>query len=369
MIQTRRVLLCTGSGGVGKTTAAAAIAVEAATRGQRVAVLTVDPARRLKDALRLGDLDEHPRAVPIGNGAGHLDAMLLNVKGTFDQLVRTLAADTAQADRILANRLYQNLSTSLIGSAEYMAVETLYRLAHEEDYDLLVVDTPPARHAVDFLDAPRRLVALLDSRAFAILKNPASILPASGSRLASFVLANVLRGLERITGIGLIREIGDFVALIDPLTAALRERMTAVTALLAGPRTAIVLVTSPEPRLAEEAGDLTESLARLGLVVDGVIANRVLPRDLLADAPAAPDTLPADLQRRLVNVHRELAETAARQQATLAPIVEEADAPLLAELPLLSRPPASVDDLRRLAVHLLDPRRPADAVGAGVRSR
>jgi len=194
LIARRRILVCVGSGGVGKTTTAAAIGVAAARSGRRTIVLTVDPAQRLKDALGIGTLDGKPRRVPLGRGT-HLDAMLLDVKRTFDELVRGLATTPDQAARVLENRLYQNLSTTLAGTAEYMAIETVQRLVDENRHDLLVVDTPPARHAVDFLDAPRRLLALLDSRAFSILKDPTSILGGAGSRIAHLILGGVLRGL------------------------------------------------------------------------------------------------------------------------------------------------------------------------------
>src|SRR5262245_14561424 len=248
LLDTRRLVLCVGSGGVGKTTTAAALAVAAARRGRRTVVLTVDPAQRLRDALAIGSLDGHPRAVPLPGG-GRMDAMLLDVKRTFDELIEGLASTPEQARRVLDNRLYQNLSGTLAGSAEYMAVETVLRLAETGKHDLLVVDTPPARHAVDFLDAPRRLLALLDSRAFAILKDPTSILPGAASRLAQFVLTGVLRGLERFTGIGLVREIGDFVGVIEDLTGALRTRVAEVDALLKGDATSLLLITAPEPRL------------------------------------------------------------------------------------------------------------------------
>jgi len=257
-LEEARIVLCVGHGGVGKTTITAALAAWAARRGRRTAVLTVDPAQRLKDTLGLGRGDG-PRRVSLGGlgaRAGHLDAYLLDVKRTFDELIVALAAPE-QARTILENRLYQNLSGSLAGTAEYMAVERVYRLAHEGGYDLVVVDTPPARHAVDFLDAPRRLLALLESRVFGILKDPTSILPAAGSRLAHFVLDSVLRGLERFTGIGLVREVGDFVRAIDTLTVALAARIRSVQATLTGPGTALVLVAAPEPRAAERLDELT----------------------------------------------------------------------------------------------------------------
>src|SRR5215831_10411541 len=238
----RRLVLCVGSGGVGKTTTAAALAVGAARRGRRTAVLTVDPAQRLRDALGLGDLDGRPRRVPLPGDHARLDAMLLDVKRTFDELVVGLASTPEQARRVLDNRIYQNLSGTLAGSAEYMAVESVLRLSETGDYDLLVVDTPPARHAVDFLDAPRRLLALLESRVFGILKDPTSILPGAGSRIAHFVLDAVLRGLERFTGMGLVREVGDFVRAIDTLSLALAARIRAVQTTLTGAGTALVLV-------------------------------------------------------------------------------------------------------------------------------
>jgi anion-transporting ArsA/GET3 family ATPase len=362
LIETKRVVLCAGSGGVGKTTTAAALAIEAARRGRRTAVLTVDPAQRLKDALHLDTIDGRPRAVPLSGEAATLDAMLLDVKRTFDDLVRTLARDEDEATRILANRIYHNLSGTLVGSAEYMAVETVYRLSRDERYDLLVVDTPPARHAVDFLDAPRRLLALLDSRAFAILKNPTGLLPAAGSRLASLVLRGVLAGIERLTGLGLVGEIAEFVELIESLTDQLRERVAAVSALLTSDATAIVLVTAPEPRLADETRDLAESLDRLGLSIDGVIVNRALPQRFFGVAPPPPPPgLPHDLQRRLLDVHRDLSRLAVRERAILAPILTRARAPLLAELPLLGTPPGSLDELEALARHLFAAEPPAQA--------
>jgi anion-transporting ArsA/GET3 family ATPase len=350
----RRLVLCVGSGGVGKTTTAAALAVGAARRGRRTAVLTVDPAQRLRDALGLGDLDGRPRRVPLGGDHARLDAMLLDVKRTFDELVVGLSSTPAQARRVLDNRIYQNLSGTLAGSAEYMAVETVLRLAETGDYDLLIVDTPPARHAVDFLDAPRRLLRLLDSRAFAILKDPTSILPGAGSRVAQYVLGGVLRGLERFTGIGLVGEIGDFVRTIEDLTGALRVRVAEVDALLKSDATSLLLVTAPEPRLTSETEDLVRALADVQLRVHGVLVNRVLPRTVYDADPAGPPAGVTDaLAARLAQAFADLRTLAARQEATLAPLLRTAAAPLLGQVPMLATPPASLTDLETIAACLL----------------
>ena len=357
LVAARRIVVCVGSGGVGKTTTAAALAVDAARRGRRTAVLTVDPARRLKDALGLGTLDGKPRRVPLGRGH-HLDAMLLDVKRTFDELVRGLAPTPAQAARILENRLYQNLSSTLAGTAEYMAIESVQRLAEDPSYDLLVVDTPPARHAVEFLDAPRRLLALLDSRAFAILKDPTSILPATGSRIANLVLSGVVRGLERFTGMTLVREIGEFIGAIEALTGALRARVAQTQTLLRSDATALVLVTAPEPRLTTETETLARALGAVGLRIEGVIVNRALRQDLYG--PAAPEpSFEADvsptLARRLDRVFDDLRIWAARERATLAPLLATAQAPIVAEVPLLPSAPGTLDELVALASHLTPP--------------
>ena len=369
LIDERRVVLCVGSGGVGKTTTAAALAVAAARRGRRTAVLTVDPAQRLRDALGLGDAAGAPHPVPLAGGAARLDAMLLDVKRTFDELVIGLATTPEQARRILDNRLYQNLSGTLAGSAEYMAVESVLRLTETGNYDLVVVDTPPARHAVDFLDAPRRLLALLDSRAFAILKDPTSILGGAGSRLASLVLTGVLRGLERFTGIGLVREIGDFVRVIEDLTGALRARVAQVDTLLKSDATSLVLVTAPEPRLIAETEELARALAAVRLRVQGVVVNRVLPRTIYgaeAAIPPPPSGVGGALAARLERGFADLRTLAARQEATLAPLLRTAGAPLLAEVPLLTASPGSLADLDLVAANLLPEPGAATSSAGGV---
>ena len=217
-------------------------------------MLTVDPAQRLKDALGLATLDGKPRRVPLGRRAVHLDAMLLDVKRTFDELVRRARVDARRRRaRILENRLYQNLSGTLAGTAEYMAVEIGASASpRRASYDLVVVDTPPARHAVDFLDAPRRLLALLDSRAFAILKDPTSILPAAGSRLAHMRAHRRparARALHRHGARARDRRLRRRIE--DAHGRAARARPDGADALLRSDATSLVLVTAPEPRLID----------------------------------------------------------------------------------------------------------------------
>ncbi len=347
LIAERKIIICVGSGGVGKTTTAAAIGVAAARQGRRTVVLTVDPALRLKDALGIATLDGKPRRVPLGRGH-HLDAMLLDVKRTFDELVRGLATTPEQATRVLENRLYQNLSSTLAGTAEYMAIESVQRLVEEGKHELVVVDTPPARHAVEFLDAPRRLLALLDSRAFAILKDPTSILPAAGSRLAHMLLSGVLRGLERFTGITLVGEIGEFIGAIEALMGALRARVSTTQSILRSEATSLLLVTAPEPRLTTETSALVTALAGVDLRLDGVVVNRALSQaEFGPDVVPPPLPVPLDpaLERRLRRTFEDLQRLARRERETLAPLLALAGAPIVAEVPLLTAAPAALDEL------------------------
>lgn len=367
LLDEQRVIICVGSGGVGKTTTAAALAIEAARRGRTTAVLTVDPAQRLKDALGLRTLDGTPRRVPLGPGAARLDALLLDVKRTFDELVRGLANTPEQAERVLENRLYQNLSGTLTGTAEYMAVETVYRLANEHDYDLLIVDTPPAQHAADFLDAPRRLLALLDSRVFAILKDPTSILPGASSKLAQMILTSVISGLERFTGLGLMSEIGEFIRAIETLSVNFRTRVAGVSGLLHADETALVLVTAPEPRLTVETTSMVESLQNMGHTIEGVIVNRALPQPIFGRTGTTPPALTnvaPDLLQRLIASWNDTSTWAGRQAAALRPLLEAANAPLLAEVPFLPTAPGSIDELIALARHLVPPADASTAASA-----
>jgi len=269
----RRIVICCGSGGVGKTTTAAAIALEAAQRGRRAVVVTIDPARRLADALGLsGGLTDAPTEI-AGPWPGSLSALMLDTKSTFDALVARYAADDVQAQRILGNRFYRNIAGRLSGTQEYMAAEKLYELHEESDFDLVVVDTPPTRNALDFLDAPGRLVRFLDHRLYRALMTPTrAYLRAVGMAAQAF-----LRTVSKVVGGDVLRDAISFFQAFDGMEAGFRERAERVLHLLGAPETAYVLVTSPRRESVEEADFFARRLGEGNLAVAALIVNRMHP--------------------------------------------------------------------------------------------
>jgi len=355
LLDVQRLLVCVGSGGVGKTTTAAALGIAAATRGRRTAVLTIDPARRLRDALRITTADGEPHRVPLGrrSAPGSLDAMVLDTKRTFDELIQRYAPTTAAAERVLKNRIYESVSTALAGSQEYMAMERLHALATSGQYDLLVVDTPPTQHALDFLEAPERLTALLTSRATAILQNPSLILAREGSRLAQVALGAVLRGLERFTGFELLRDVAEFVGGLEEFSAGFQERAAAVARFLREPATSFVLVTTPETARIAETLAFHRELVRAGLPFAGFVINRVLPPSLLGDPPF-PDVERASgpdlrLGRKLAEVQRRFAALVRAERDEIDRLRAAAPAALFVEIPLATEEPSSLGRLITLS--------------------
>lgn len=356
LLDRQRLVVCVGSGGVGKTTTAAAIGIAGAHRGRRTAVLTIDPARRLRDALGITTLDGTPHRVPLGRRTGSLDAMILDTKRTFDELIQRYAPTGAAAERVLTNRIYESVSTALAGSQEYMAMERLHALAASGDYDLLVVDTPPTQHALDFLEAPERLTALLTSRAAAILQNPSLILAREGSRLAQAALGAVLRGLERFTGFELLRDVAEFVGGLEEFSAGFQERAATVARFLREPATSFVLVTTPEPNRIAETLAFHRELVRAGLPFAGFVINRVLPPELLGDPPF-PDVeqaSDADLQlgRKLVELQRRYATLVRAERAEIDRLHAAAPDALVVEVPLATEEPSSLSRLVTLSATL-----------------
>jgi anion-transporting ArsA/GET3 family ATPase len=268
----RRTIVCCGSGGVGKTTTAAVVALEGARLGRKTVVVTIDPAKRLADALGLAGLTGEPSRID-GEWPGELWAMMLDTKSTFDALVRKHATNADQAERILANRFYRNISEALSGTQEYMAMETLYELHEETDFDLVVVDTPPTRHALDFLDAPRRLSRFLEHRLFRVLVSPRSGLV----RAVNVAAQTFLRTVSRVVGGDVIDDAIAFFQAFEGMEEGFRDRAVRVNQLLAAPSTAFLLVASPRRDTLNEAHYFADRLAEAGIAVEGLIVNRVHP--------------------------------------------------------------------------------------------
>jgi anion-transporting ArsA/GET3 family ATPase len=276
-----RIIVCCGSGGVGKTTTAAALGLRAAERGRHVVVLTVDPARRLAQSMGLDSLDNTPRPVPLNGdgttgrpGGGSLHAMMLDMKRTFDEIVEA-HSDPDRAAQILENPFYQSLSSSFAGTQEYMAMEKLGQLRRADEWDLIVVDTPPSRSALDFLDAPQRLSRFLDGRLIRLLTAPTR---ASGH--AYFKLVNASIGMftgvvTKVIGAQLLRDAQTFVAAFDTMFGGFRERAEDTYQLLQTPGTSFLVVATPEPDALREASYFVERLSQDRMPLAGLVLNRV----------------------------------------------------------------------------------------------
>jgi anion-transporting ArsA/GET3 family ATPase len=283
LVRSKKVIVCVGSGGVGKTTMSAAIALKAAELGRRVCVLTIDPAKRLANAMGLTALDntesriatDRLEAAGVRHPAGQLWAMMLDAKRTWDDLVRRFAQDPEQARRILANHYYQQISSALAGSQEFMAMEKLYELHESGKYDVLVLDTPPTRHALDFLDAPKKMMGFMDEGVLSLFLTPSRIAGKLGFGLFTSSSAMMFTLLQRITGFQVLRDISDFVGSFGGMHAGFRDRAGKVQEFLRAGGSSFVLVTSPAPPTVEEAEFFFGKLAEYRMPVGGVIVNRV----------------------------------------------------------------------------------------------
>ena len=277
-----RVIVCCGSGGVGKTTTAAAIGLRAAERGRHVVVLTVDPARRLAQSMGLSRLDNTPRPVPFqereqpgdDEPQGSLHAMMLDMKRTFDEIVEA-HADPDRAAQILANPFYQSLSSGFSGTQEYMAMEKLGQLRRADEWDLIVVDTPPSRSALDFLDAPQRLGRFLDGRLIKLLVVPAKVGGRAYLKVLNAGFGMVTGVLTRVLGTQVLTDVQTFVSALDTMFGGFRERADYTYQLLRAPGTAFLVIAAPEPDALREASYFVERLGQEGMPLAGLILNRV----------------------------------------------------------------------------------------------
>ncbi|MCF3100416.1 ArsA family ATPase [Streptomyces roseoverticillatus] len=309
-----RIVVCCGSGGVGKTTTAAALGVRAAERGRKVVVLTIDPARRLAQSMGIEELDNVPRRVPgiDSSAGGELHAMMLDMKRTFDEIVEA-HSDKERARAILENPFYQSLSAGFAGTQEYMAMEKLGQLRSRDEWDLIVVDTPPSRSALDFLDAPGRLGSFLDGKLIKLLVAPAKLGGRAGMKFLGVGMSVMSGPLNKLMGAQLLRDVQTFVAAMDTMFGGFRTRADATYRLLQAPGTAFLVVAAPERDALREAAYFVERLAAERMPLAGLVLNRVhgsaadqltaeralaaaeaLSEGLTDDSAVAPTDAPAD---------------------------------------------------------------------------
>ncbi|HVV22152.1 MAG TPA: ArsA family ATPase [Pseudonocardiaceae bacterium] len=354
------VIVCCGSGGVGKTTTAAALAVRAAERGRRTVVLTIDPARRLAQSLGLRELGNQPRPVRVAgfDPKGELSAMMLDMRRTFDDMVlNTAGPDRAQ--QILANPFYRTISTSFSGTQEYMAMEKLGQLAATGEWDLIVVDTPPSRSALDFLDAPQRLSTVLDGRIIRLLSAPARAGGLGIRKLVGAGFGLFAKAVSTIIGGQLLQDASAFVQAFDSMFGGFRERATATYTLLRSPGTAFLVVAAPEPDALREASYFVERLAAEGMPLAGLVANRTHP--VLADLPASRAVATADELDKsggapraaaALRVHADRVAVAAREKRLLARFTKAHPRVAVVGVPALPADVHDLDGLREIALRL-----------------
>ncbi len=360
MLEGKRVCVCAGSGGVGKTTTSAAIGLGMAARGAKVAVVTIDPANRLADALGLEQLGNEPRRVSRERLAagplevrGELWAMMLDPKRTFDELIERIAPDPGRAEEIKANRVYRELSTAVSGSQELTAIAKLYELDQENEFDVLVLDTPPSRNALEFLDAPGRLNSFLEGKALKAFMRPTGV----GFRVLGRGALPLLGGLRKITGIDLITDLSVFFGLLGDMTNDFSQRAAQVEQLLRADTTAFVLVTSAAREAVDEAIWFGERLASDGLPFAGVIVNRV-HHDLLGDreprelSAALARTLTPSLAGRVADNFRDYHVLATRDDQNLSRLATQLDSRRLLLVPQLDDDVHDIEGLARIHQYL-----------------
>ena len=349
VVATRSIVVCCGPGGVGKTTVSASFAVGAARRGRRACVVTVDPARRLADALGVESLPNSPAEVE-GTWPGTLHAVMLDSKSTFDELVERYARTADQAQAIRANRLYQNLTGALSGTQEYMAMEKLYELTSSGEYDVVVVDTPPTRNALDLLDAPRRLTQFLENRLFRALMMPTRL----SMRAVNIATQALLKTISRVAGAEIVQDAVAFFQAFQGMEVGFDERASAVRALLADPETAYVVVTSPRGDAIEEASYFADRLAERGVTPAGLVVNRIHPR-FTTPGVTLPAPPPDSALGALVANLSELEDVADREEDAFAGLAERMAPAPVGRVPLLGTDVHDLAGLATVADHLFGP--------------
>ncbi len=361
-LQDKRVLVCVGSGGVGKTTISAALALALAIRGRKVAVVTIDPAKRLAGALGMDELADEPRRIDPAALARHgvlapgeLWAMMLDSKRTLDETVTRLESDPERLQTILANPVYRELSTAVAGSQELSAIAKLYELHEQHDFDTIVLDTPPSRNALDFLDAPTRLLGFLEGRALQVFLAPSGLTARLFGRGTQIVFAI----FARVTGIDMLGELSGFFRSLGGVIEGFGSQTRSVAQLLRGPETAFAIVTSPEAEPAQEAVFLARRLEQAQMRQCALIVNRVTSDALQGHTQAqVAELLEGELGERLAGrVAANLADfdvLARRDSATLSWLSRELEEPEPVQVPQLAGEVRDLAGLERVARHLLE---------------
>ena len=357
VVRHRSIVICCGSGGVGKTTTSAAIALQAARLGRTACVVTIDPARRLANSLGVDELSNSPTRI-AGEWPGELHALMLDPKGTFDDLITRYSDSEAQADDIRVNRIYRNLTGTLSGTQEYMAMEKLHELVEEGGFDVVVVDTPPSRNALDFLDAPRRLTHFLENRVFQALMAPTRV----GLRFMGVAAQALLRTLSKVAGADIVHDAVAFFQAFEGMEEGFRLRAARVRELLVQPDTAFVLVASPRPDSVDEAVHFADKLQESGTAL---IVNRVQPRfasdDQLAalaalgDRAVHPGDGPEGALADLVDNLAGYTLASDREEATYAALVDQVAPAPVYRVPLLNSDVHDLDGLAHVADLLFGP--------------
>jgi len=359
------IIVCCGSGGVGKTTTAAVLALAGARQGRNAVVVTIDPAKRLANALGLEALSDTAHEIerelwdPDGvfPPGGRLSALMLDTKSTFDHLVLKYAADETQGARILENTFYRNISGALAGTQEYMAMEKLHELHDEGGYDLIVIDTPPTRNALDFLDAPARLTRLLNNKLFRLVMAPTR----ASFRVANFALQAFFRSVAKVIGAEVVEDLVLFFQAFEGMEEGFRVRATRVMQLLSDRRTAFVLVTAPARDAVSEAGYFHDRLEQAHLRVNGLVVNRIHPEfgDSASQPPGSADGALAELYANLAD----FIELSKREERHLEGLERTVGSVPIVRVPLLEVEVCDITSLTEVGRYLLGPASAAASEG------
>ena len=365
LVREQRVIVCCGSGGVGKTTSAAALGVLAAKAGRNALVMTIDPAKRLAQAMGLDGLDNDPQLVAL-EAPGKLSAMMLDTKLTFDRMVEMYAPSQQVRETIFANQYYQQLSTTLGGSRELIAMERVLEILTAGDYDLLIVDTPPAQHALDFLDAPKRLIDLLDGSFTQALLAPYGVAARTQFNFFRQSSAMTLKFLERLSGFEMLADLSNFLLAFSSMFDGLKERSRKVLSLMSEPATAFLLVCTPDTVSLRQASQFADRLSRESMFIAGLLVNRAhLPvgdAELTAVEQAHLDTLTSEREEEHEEEREEPLSVRVRAALLDARRLAQHDEQALAEvatfekprrlIPHFNRDLHSIEDLHAFAAQL-----------------